>query len=325
LETGFEGFYPAEVAAEGAIAINARTLYDIVRIFPSNEIEIKEVENHWIEISDSQVEYHIVGMNPEDFPEIPKIEGISFFEIEAQQLRSMIDKCVIIAGGSDDRRAHITGVYLESLDEEKQRLLRMVATDGSRLSKIDYVFQEQAAAPVEQGIIIPKKGLNEVNKFLATEEKVQIGSQNNNFIIKKENETIIIRLLEGDFPEYFEIVKKPDENQAIQIPRTPFLNTLKRMSIISSQDYRGVIFNLEENKLIVSSTNPDKGDSREQVPISYTGQKLEVAFNPRFFIETLNAIEEDQVLVYITSEEKPCLIEGQNDKRYLTAIMPMRI
>ncbi|MCK7512513.1 MAG: DNA polymerase III subunit beta [Desulfobacterales bacterium] len=202
LETGFEGNYPGTIETKGTIAISARKFFEIVRDFPSEEIVLKELDNHWVEIGNSTVEYHIVGMNPEDFPEIPKIETDDFFEIESAALAGMISKSVIISAAADDRRTHIIGVYAEWMEDQKNKLFRMVSTDGSRLSKVDSVFEKSVKLPVGKGILIPKKSLNEVGKFLDTEGAVRIAFKDNNFVVKKENETIIIRLLEGEFPKY---------------------------------------------------------------------------------------------------------------------------
>ena len=100
---------------------------------------------------------------------------------------------------------------------------------------------------------------------------------------------------------------------------------LKRMSILSSENYKGVIFNFVNNKLIVTSTNPDIGESKEEMGISFDKELIEVAFNPRYFIDTLNVIEDDNVIVSITNDEKPCLLEGEKDKSFLSVAMPMRI
>ncbi len=113
LETGFEGFYPAKIDNQGIIVINARKLYEIVRDFPSEDIYVNEVENHWIEIGNENVEYHIVGLNPDDFPEIPKIEEVDFFFFFSASFAKMIEKTVIISGGNDANRAHITGIFAE--------------------------------------------------------------------------------------------------------------------------------------------------------------------------------------------------------------------
>ena len=324
LETGFEGTYAAKVDTSGTVAINARKFYEIVRDFPSDDIFLNEIENHWIEIGNQTVEYHIVGMNAEDFPEIPVIEDIEFFEIDSGAFSNMIEKAVVVSGASDDRRAHIIGVYAERIVDEDPKMFRLVSTDGSRLSKVDYSFEKDQQLPAGEGVLIPKKGLVEVGKFLDPEGGVQIGFKDSNFIVKKAHETLIIRLLEGEFPAYADIVVK---SGGVDIPldRQLFLMMLKRMSILSSDEYRGVIFNFSNSKLNITSTNPDIGESKEDMPVDYTGDDISIMFNPRFFIETLNVIEEEMVLLNIVSGDKPCLLSGETDHSYLSVIMPMRI
>ena len=332
LETGFMGSYSAKVKSQGAIAINARKIYEIVKEFPSNEININEIENHWVEISNNKVNYHIVGMNPDDFPEIPLIEGISFFTIKSPALKKMIDQTVSIGVVTDDRRVHINGIYFEKLKNNDQDIIRMVSTDGSRLSLADYISESAAggfdppkySGGSESGIIIPKKGLTEVNRFLDPEGTVQIGNKDNHFIVKKDTETIIIRLLEGEFPKYSEIIDKGDAN-VITVDRKMFLNMLKRMSILYSENYKGVVFSFQKDKLIITATNPDLGESKEDMDIDYKGDKIETAFNPKFFIDTLNIIDDDNIVLNIIDEQKPCFIEGKKDKQFLSVIMPMRI
>ncbi|MEJ2167880.1 MAG: DNA polymerase III subunit beta [Desulfobacterales bacterium] len=324
LETGFEGFYAAKIESEGIIAINGRKFYEIVRDFPSDDIYIHEVENHWIEIGNENVEYHIVGLNPDDFPEIPKIEGIEFFEVDSGALANMIEKTVIINGAPDDTRAHIIGVLAEHIHQDKQHLFRLVSTDGSRLSKADYLFDKDVSSAANLNVLIPKKGLVEVAKFLNNEGSVLVGVKDNNFIVKKDKETLIIRLLEGEFPQYHDIILMRDGHD-IHLDRQLFLMMLKRMSILSSDEYKGVIFNFSENKLLINSTNPDIGESKESMDISYQGDPIEVMYNPKFFIDTLSVIHEDNLVVNIIDEEKPCKLEGEKDKTYLSVIMPMRI
>lgn len=325
LETGFEGIFPASIEAKGQIAINGRKLYEIVREFPDDQIQFAEMENHWIKIGNDNVEFNLVGMNPEDFPEIPKIEDGPFLEMDMHVFHQMIDKSIFIGGAADDRRAHITGIYLETLYTEAGHLFRMVSTDGSRLSKVDHPFDSDPFIPVGNGVLVPKKGLSEVVKFLEQEGTVRIGLKDNNFVVKKESETIIIRMLEGDFPEYKDIIQKGDHPNEIKLDRQLFLMMLKRMSILSSDDYRSVIFTFADDSLNITSTNPEIGESKETMNIAFTGEKIEVAFNPKFFIETLNVIDEESAVLYIEDSEKPCMIQGQSSDRFLTVIMPMRI
>ncbi len=324
LESGFEGFYPAQIQEEGTVAINAKTFYEIVRELPTEEIRIHEVENRWIEIGNRKVLYHIVGMNPEDFPDHPKIGDVAFVDFSGDDLKNMIEKTVMIAGAPNDKRAHINGVLFEKRNEGDQPVLRMVSTDGSRLTLVDREMQTDFSALSDDGLIIPKRGLNEVGKFLEAEQSVRIGTQDNKFIVKKENETFIIRLLEGDFPKYADIVQR-EKGHEIKLERLVFLKMLKRMSILSSETYKGVIFNFRENNLEITATNPDRGESKEDMDIDYGGDAMQIAFNPRYFIDVLNAMEDETVVLHIIDEEKPCLIDGETDKRFLSVIMPMRI
>ena len=328
LETGFEGTYAAQVESSGTIAINARKLFEIIREYPDDTIHINEVENHWVEIGSDNVMFNIVGMNPEEFPASPQLENITVFDIDTTALKQMIEKTVIISGAPDDKRAHITGVFFHSLKAKESHSVRMVSTDGSRLTTADYDYGKEMTFSKDDGLLIPKKGLVELAKFLDDDNQVQWGVEGNQFIVKKAAETIIIRLLEGEFPQYLDIINQVrDDSQlkAINMDRQMFIMMLKRMSILSSENYKGVIFKFDKDRLTINSTNPDIGESKEDMAIGYDGKPLEIAFNPRYFIDTLNVINEEKIILYIKDEEKPCLIESETDKSFLSVIMPMRI
>lgn len=314
LETGFEGTYPALVETEGIIAVNARRFYEIVRNFPVDKININEVENGWIEISNEKVKYNIVGMNAADFPNNQIIDDIEFLDTNSLSLKSIINKTLIVGDGGD-KRQHIQG----ALFEVKGNSIRCVSTDGSRLVTSFYSTDIQSDVKA----LIPKKALNEVSKFLGNEGSVRFGVKGNNFIVKKDNETIIVRLLEGDFPEYKYIIKKSDNTVEININKKPFLMMLRRMSIFSSEDYKGAVFNFSNNKLAIITTNPNIGESKEDMQIDFNGN-IEAVFNPKYFIEALNVIDDDMICVNIVNEEYPCLVEGKNNKSFLSVIMPMR-
>ena len=324
LETGFEGFYPASVEKEGAVAVSAKKLYEILREFPSEDILIHEVENRWIEIGKDKVQYHIVGMNPDDFPETPHITEVEFFSIDAAILEKMIERSVIITATGDEKRAHINGVFIERTHGEDANRLRFVSTDGSRLHKVDHLFSSPAAIPTGEGVLVPKKGLNEVAKFLDIEGEVQVGIKESNFIVKKEMETIIIRMLEGDFPKYEDILNKGHDH-IIQMDKIKFGKMLKRMSILATDNYKGAVFNFDENRLVVTATNPDYGESKEETEIEFCGDSIEAAFNPKFFLDILSVIDEENVIINIVDGSHPCLVEGDMDKNFIGVIMPMKI
>ena len=159
LETGFEGFYPASVEKEGSVAVSAKKLYEILREFPSDDILINEVENRWIEIGNDKVQYHIVGMNPDDFPETPHITEVDFFSIDASILQKMIERAIIISAAGDEKRAHINGVFIERTHGEDANQFRFVSTDGSRLNVVDHVYSLPEDIPAGEGVLVPKKGI----------------------------------------------------------------------------------------------------------------------------------------------------------------------
>jgi DNA polymerase-3 subunit beta len=324
LETGYEGRFAADVEVAGTIAVSARKFYEIVREFPSSEISIEEKDHRIIDISNQKVQYHLKGMNPEDFPGTPEIEKGEFFEVEAALLKKMIDKTIVVSGIGEDKKAHINGVYFERLNDLTPAMVRMVSTDGSRLSKFDLVPAEGATIPAGDSVLIPKKGLNEISKFLDTGAQVQIAVQGSYFLVQSSSEKIYIRMLEGQFPRYEDIIFR-EGGSRIELDKDQFLDMLKRMSILCNDSYRAAVFKFDAHELVINAANPDIGESKEDMAIEFKGGVIEAAFNPKFFIDAINCIEDDTLIINLVSENKPCLIGGAQDKSYLSAIMPMRI
>ncbi len=324
LETGFEGHYAADVEREGTITINAKKLFEIVQNFPGDDIHIEEIERQWIEIKNNNIVFHIVGMSPEDFPDVPKVDEVVFTRVATGGVREMIEKTVMIQAPSDEKRAHITGVCFERLERGGTKLMRMVSTDGRRLCKVDVEIGEGDHFVPGESVIVPKKGLMEAAKILDKEAFVEVGVKDNYLIFKMEKETVIIGLLEGDFPEYEQVIEK-DAAYDIEVDRKLFSMMLKRMSILASDNYNSVIFNFTNNRLQVTATNPDLGESKEDMAISFQREEVEVAFNPKYLIDTLNVINDERILVNLRDNHHPCLVEGVDEKRFLSIIMPMKI
>jgi len=325
LETGFEGFYPANIENNGIIALNSRKIFEIVKNFPSDDISIYEDENRRVKIGGKNVDYNIPGRDYENFPDIPIIEDIDFFSIDSFDLKKMIEQTIMINAGVDEKRAHILGVLFECIKFNDDIKIQMVSTDGKRLSKADYKYNKNnIGLKPGKNVLIPKKGLSEIVKFLESEDVVQIGVKDNNFIVNKDKETMILNLLEGNFPEFKKILKFDKEN-VLKFDKNSLKMLVKRMSILTSGDYKGVFFEFGNNNLVVTTANPDLGESREVMDIEYKKEPFRVAFNPQFFLETINFIESDNVLMNIKDEENPCLIKGENEDSFLSVIMPMKI
>ncbi len=324
LETGYEGNFPAAVDVPGTIAISARKFYEIVREFPSAEIRIEEQSNRIIDIGNQKVQYHLKSMNPEDFPNTPELDALGFFSVEAAAFKRMIDKTIIVSGVGEDKKAHINGVYFERLINSAPPAIRMVSTDGSRLSKYDLDLEEGSEIPSGENVLIPKKGLHEISKFLDAGGTIQLAVQGSYFVVQSSIEKLYIRLLEGQFPNYADIIFRQEGNR-IEVEKDQFLNMLKRMSILCNDSYRAAMFTFDADQLVINATNPDIGESKEDMTIEFKGGKIEAAFNPKFFIDALNCIDDKKITINMISLDKPCLIEGIQDKSFLSAVMPMRV
>ena len=324
LETGYEGTFPANVTEPGAVAVSARKFYEIVREFPSAEIRVAENTNRVIDIGNQKVQYHLKGMNPDDFPSTPELDTLDYFSVDSSSLKKMIEKTIIISGVGEDKKAHINGVYFERLTDRTPAAIRMVSTDGSRLSKYDLEIAEESTLTAGDSVLIPKKGLHEISKFLDGGDTVQLALQGSYFVVQSSIEKIYIRLLEGQYPKYQDIIFREEGNQ-IQLEKDQFLNMLKRMSILCNDNYRAAMFTFDADQLMINATNPDIGDSKEDMNIAFKGGKIEAAFNPKFFIDAINCVDDKKIILNLISMEKPCLIEGVEDKSFLGAVMPMRV
>ncbi len=324
-ETGFEGYCDAEVEKEGKIALNSRKLYEIVKEFPSAIVSFDMTENNWIEIKDSKVQYHLMGIDHNEFPRIPEIELENEQEVDAQQFKRMIERSIAIGTPGDEKRAHINGVFFEFREDFNPPLVRMVSTDGTRLAKTDIAVEKISAKIEDSGVLIPKKGIAEALKFLDTDGVVNIGIIESYFIVKKADDKIIIRLIEGTFPKYEDIINREDGLINIEVEKEPFMKMLVRMAIMCNENYRAAIFRFDGDELTINSTNPELGESKEDIEIKYGGDRIELAFNPKYMIDALNAIDDKYVILNFVDEEKPCIVSGKEDKNYLNVIMPMKI
>lgn len=314
LETGFDGDYPAEVEAEGPLVLNARMLNEILKDFPYEDILFEEVEKQWIEISNDGIKYIIVGMDPDDFPVSPKLGDVSFAEIDADTFKGMVAKTVFITGDSDDRRAHIKGMLFEAVDGG----VRLVSTDGSRLAMAE---GECKGVFHDTGIIIPKKGLIEMVKAMVP-GTVRIGVAGNHFIASQTGETFVTLLLEGDFPKAESIMQKHDVPD-VRAERKELLRMLKRMTILTSDMCKGVSLRFEEGSLSASISNPSMGEAKEAISVSYSGKTVDATFNPRYIVDALNVMGDDNAVLSVIDAKRHCLLTGCTGKGYLNVIMPI--
>ncbi|HUB05622.1 MAG TPA: DNA polymerase III subunit beta [Myxococcales bacterium] len=319
MEIGLIGQHRCEVLKEGAVALPARHLYDIVRSLPAAQVSLKRAANGQVEIQSGSARFKIVATPAEDYPALPKPEGQGGFEIAADVLAQMIERTAF-AISTDETRYNLGGVYLEQADKGA---LRMVATDGHRLSLVDR--QVSGSAKLDKGVLIPKKGLLELRRLLGEDGGAcQLGFTKGSAVFKRDGVVMIMRLLDGQFPDYRQVVPKESE-KSVTVGRSALSDTLKRISLIASDKTSGIRLDLASDHVSISSQNPDLGEAQEDLPAKVVGEGLKIGFNARYLIEALAVLACDEVRLELSDELSPGVLRGIGEEGYLAVVMPMRI
>ena len=326
LEIGFQNSYPVETIRPGSITISGKKLLDIVRETNRKKIYISEKENNWVYISDNNAHYNLSCLPADEFPALIEPEDTVMIEIDSKVLTEMINK-TIYSITMEEAGFKLSGVFMEKTKKEGEDFLRMVATDGHRLSLIDKKVPDIQKIELKHGVMIPKKGLIELNKLSLEDGGILFGLKQNNLVAKQEKALIIIRLLDTKFPDYKNVIpaKEEDKENIIIISRMSLLEAMRRMMIVRSDQYQGVKMKIGLDYLEMVSVNPDLGNVEEKIEIKYEGNLIEMGFNPRYFIDTLQSMISDTIHLNIKDQTSPCLITGDQDEGFLGLIMPMRV
>jgi DNA polymerase-3 subunit beta len=327
LETGIRENLKANVHEEGKASVSAKKLYEIVRELPEETIQIQKKENHWITVKCGRSTFNLAGLDPDEFPSLPAYNDEYFSKIPARQLMEMIEKTVF-AASNEESRYHLNGIFFLQKKQGGKEILRMVATDGHRLSLIDR--EGQPVRGIEKGIIIPKKGVLEIRKILGDKDgsaEVDIYFDSTHGFFKMDQSILVIRLIDGEFPEYDQVIPK-ENNKKLLMEKAKVSGCLRRVSTMASERVEGVKLSVKSNAVEFSSYHQDFGDATEEVGVAYEGPALEVGFNARYLIEALNVIDSEEVSMELRDEGSPGMLKpttGSATSDQICIIMPMRI
>jgi len=312
----------AKVKKIGSVSLNARKLHEIFRELEEGEVEFKEIEATKVELKASHFTCDLQGINPDEFPVLPTVEGFQFFEIEAGILSEMISK-TIYAAATEEGRFTLNGIFMEKLGEDE--LLRFVATDGHRMAAIDRQVQVIKEMQLPAGVILPKKGMVELQRLVSgIEGKVSLGVKENHIAIKIGDTLLFMRLVDGEFPEYKRVI--PENNPiTARLGRDDFLKSLRRTSVLVDEKARAVKLIFSKGKMVIESSNPSYGIAKGESECEYEGNPLEIGFNDRYLYEILTTISEGKVKMEIKDELSPVLFTVDSDTKYQCVVMPMRI
>lgn len=323
LELGFQETLSAAVNQEGSITISGRKLFEILKESNSETFTIRSRENNWVRLSDGVARFDLACIAPDEFPGFIEPEGVAMIRIDGDTLADMIDK-TIYAITVEEAGFKLSGVFTERVSYDGRHFLRMVATDGHRLSMIDKPVPNIENLDLPKGVMIPKKGMSELNRLASEGGEVEIGFKQKDCVAKKENAVLVMRLLEAKFPDYQAVIPK-ETAFTLSLKRSSLQEAMRKMLILSNERYRAVKITIENNVLDLVSANPDLGEAQEKIDISYSGERIEAGFNPRYFIDVLQAMQSDTIRMEFMDNSKPCVIKGDADEGFIGLIMPMRV
>ncbi|NMM62030.1 DNA polymerase III subunit beta [Clostridium sp. P21] len=306
----------ADVIEEGTIVIDAKIFGEIIRKLDNDTIHISTIENNSIEIICNKSRFTLIHMKPEDFPELPNINENMIFSIPQNILKSMI-RGTIFATAQDETRPILTGILFE-INNKK---LNLVALDGYRLA----LKSENLDTDNVISAVIPGKTLSEVSKILEeNDENVNITFTPNHILFSIAETKIISRLLEGEFIKYSSII--PEEyNLKIIAKRGELLNSIERASLMGKDGNTNLIkLNVEDDTMVITS-NSQLGMVREEVNIILQGDHLEIAFNSKYLIDVLKIMEEDEVVMELSSSVSPCIIKNKDENNCTYLVLPVRL
>lgn len=320
LDIGVVSEHPAEVAKPGSVTVSAKYLSDIVGSLPDAQVSLKKLANNYVDITSGAAHFKIVGTAPEEYPKLPKEESAPLVKIAGATLLEMIRK-TSFAISTDETRYILNGVFFEPREDEK---VRMVATDGHRLSLIERELSGDFG--LKGGVIIPRKGLMELRRLLdeAPDAECFLGFAESSALFKKPGLTMVMRLIDGQFPEYQRVIPKEGE-RVISVPKLRFVEGLKRIALMSADKSNAIRLALSENQLRIASHNPDLGEAKDDLEVAYQGPAFSIGFNAKYLVDVLSVLEQDEVALELGDEHSPGVLRGPGDRTFTAVVMPMRV
>ena len=319
LEISITTAIDADVIKKGSLAIPARTFSDIINALPETEIEIEGIGSR-VEMRFSGGDYKIAGMAADEFPKLPEINTSKEVRLSADQFCRMISKSSFAVSG-DETRPALNGVLWQSSGE----VMRMVATDGHRLAKVE--VENTKLQGLYDDVIVPPRALNLVTKLVGDDVKeLGVIFGENNIIFTCGRNTISSRLIEGPYPNYEQVIPAGND-KSLLISKSQLSDTVKRVAILSNSLTRQEKFSLKSDELQLSATNVDLGgEAVETIPCSYDGDEMEIGYNATYVIDLLKQMDGDEVKFALSSAVSAGVVtpvEGKGD--YLCLIMPLRL
>lgn len=325
LDLGIRCRIKAEIKEGGSVTLPVKRLATIVRELPNVDVSVDAGANHQVKIASGGSNFKIMGIGAEEFPKLPDTGEDKSFALEQGELAGMLGN-VAYAQSTDETRYILNGVYFNFKDGK----LALVATDGRRLA---LVAKEMAVPAANAGaIILPAKTVAELLRLLGKGDKLTIAFNDRRAAFQIETNKdnsgltdaiyLFSKVVEGNYPNYQQVIPK-ETHQRIKLERELFLQCVHRAALVTSEKSNSVKIKLSANKLEITASSPDFGESHESLAIDYSGPDLQVAFNPQFIMDPLRALTKDEVFFELKDEVSPGVFKTLES--FVCVIMPVRL
>ncbi len=332
IQTALKEPIDIKVEKEGRICIPAKKLFEIVREI-EGDLSFETIDEQWLKVKAGSSDFMLATLPHIDFPAWPAVfegEEIEEILIAPELLLEMIEK-TIYAAGENDTRYTLNGLLFHIKPDEK--ILSVVGTDGHRLAFIQkQVDNDKLNINVseEKRLIVPRKAVSELRKFLSVPEdqqgttKVKISLGAKHILFNITGIEFLSRLVDGTYPNYDNVIPKENEKRLV-VKRDNFIKVLRRVSIMSRERASAVKFDLDSERMYVSSSSPDIGEAKEDMEIEYNGENMTLGFNARYLLDVAGVMNGEKILFELQDPLSPVLLKEEGSEDYKCVVMPMRI
>jgi DNA polymerase-3 subunit beta len=318
LDTALREPLAITVEKEGRICLPARKMFEIVREI-EGDLQMETIDDQWLKIKAGAGSFRVACLSAKEFPAWPGMDDTQELSVKSAVLVEAIEKTVYACGENDTRYA-LNGLLFHFAAGNK---LTVVGTDGHRLSLLSKDIE--GAAQEEKKLIVPRKACIELKKLLEKrEEDVRISITQNHVLFTMGDVQFLTRLREGTYPNYEQVIPSNNDKKII-INREHLSRIVRRVSIMSKEQTRGIRVDMSGGLMKISSSNPDIGEASEEIAIEYEGENLTLGFNAGFLQDILQVMDSEKVRLEMQAQLSPVLVRDEQDDSYRCVIMPMRI
>src|SRR5437870_6021556 len=316
MELSLRSSFEAEVEGEGAAVVPGRLLVDLARLLPQNEVVIEHrSEENVVRIECGSASYRLHAFGEEDFPRLPELDAVGTFSVDREALLETIAR-VSRSASRDESRPVLTGILVRF---EPGKLV-MAATDSYRLSVKETALENDLP---ELEAIVPARALGELARIAQGADEIELGVQENQVVFGVDGIWLTTRRIDGQFPNYKQLIPESFEYE-VPLPRDEVLDVVRRIAVMAQRN-SPLRLRFAEGELTVSARTQDVGEAQESLPVSFTGEALEIGFNAEFLRDGIESVAGETVRFRLISPLRPCVLQAEGSDDFLYLIMPIRL